>query len=126
MAVIDNSTDPWIDRWLRSREPRVELAVRYCLLGRFLKAQRSLAFRKRIDELIDLLKPNDDELASITQYASEIGQVIDGQIDIGKIEAQIKTVEPTPRRRQDQDLERFEQRLKELRNRANDSKNRAH
>jgi hypothetical protein len=115
MAVIDNSTDPWIDRWLRSREPRIELAVRYCLLGRFPKAQASLAFARRIDELVGLLKPNEDELAAITQYAREIGQVIDGQIDVGKIEERIKTAQPaTPRRRQDQDLERFEQRIKEI------------
>ena len=115
MELADNSTDPWIDRWLRSREPRIELAVRYCFLGRFQKAKASLAFSRRIDELVDLLKPNGDELAAITQFAREIGQVIDDQIDLRKIEARISAAEPlTPRRRQEQDLERFEKQIRKI------------
>ena len=128
MAVIDNSTDPGIDRWLRTREPRIELAVRYCLLGRSQKAKASLPFNRRVDELIDLLKPDEDELAALLRHAREIGQAINGPIDAQKIEAQINAVKRTTDRRQEQDdLELFEQRIKKLARQkpGNDRKGRA-
>jgi hypothetical protein len=115
MHPIDNSTDPQIDRWMRSLEPRVELALRYCMRDQFQKAKASPTFNRRIDELFNLLKPDEAELAAITRHAREIGQAIDGQIDVQKIDARIKAAEPvTPRRRLDQDLERLEERLKKI------------
>jgi len=116
MPTIDNSTEPRIDRWLRSQEPRVELALRYAIRGRFQKAKASPAFNRRVDELFDLLKPGEDELAAIMRHAREIGEAIAGQqIDAQKLDARIKATEPTTlRRRQDQDLERFEERLKKI------------
>jgi len=113
--LIDNSTDPGIDRWLRSREPRIELAVRYCLLGQFQKAKANPAFNRRVDELINLLKPDKDELAAILRHSREIGQAINGPIDAQKIEAQIAAVKRSTGRRQEQDdLERFEERIKKI------------
>lgn len=115
MRPIDNSTDPQIDRWMRTLEPRVELALRYCMLGQFQKAKASPTFNRRIDELFALLKPDEGELAAIMQHAREIGQAIDGRIDVQKIDARIKAVEfATPRRRLEQDLERLEERLKKI------------
>jgi hypothetical protein len=78
--LITNRTDPKLDRWLRKQPPRVELALRYSIRGRFQKAKASPAFNARVDELFDLLKRGEDELAAIVRHARELGQAIDGQI----------------------------------------------
>lgn len=114
MRPIDNSTDPQIDRWMRTLEPRIELALRYCMRGQFQKAKASPTFNRRIDELFALLKPDEGELAAIVEHAREIGKAIDGPIDVQKIDARIRAVPLTPRRRLEQDLERLEERLKKI------------
>jgi hypothetical protein len=40
---VSNPTDPKIDRWLRKQPPRVELALRYSIRGRFMKAIGKIA-----------------------------------------------------------------------------------
>jgi hypothetical protein len=77
---VSEPTDPRLDSWLRKQPPRVELALRYSMRGRFMKAKASPAFSARIDELFALLKPGEDELAAIMRHAREIGAAIDGQL----------------------------------------------
>jgi hypothetical protein len=73
-------TRPKIDRWLRKQPPRVELALRYSIRGRFRNLGDHRAFNARIDELFATLKPGEDELAAIVRHAREIGQAIEGQL----------------------------------------------
>jgi len=80
MPTIDNPTDPKIDRWLREQPPRVELALRYSIRGRFMRAKTSPTFNARVDELFALLQPGEDELAAIMRHAREIGQRIEGHL----------------------------------------------
>jgi hypothetical protein len=75
---IPSPTNPKLDRWLRKQPPRVELALRYSIRGRFDDAKASRAFNARVDELFAVLKPGEDELAAIVRHAREIGQAIDG------------------------------------------------
>jgi hypothetical protein len=84
---ISSPTDPKLNRWLRKQPPRVELALRYSMRGRFMKAKASSAFNARVDELFAVLKPGEDELAAIVRHAREIGQAIDGQIGSPKTAA---------------------------------------
>ena len=73
-------TDQKIDKWLRSQDPRAELALRYSIRGRFMEAKTNAAFNARVDELFALLKPDEDELPAILRHAREIGQTIDGHL----------------------------------------------
>jgi hypothetical protein len=66
------ASDPRIDRWLREQSPRVELAMRYAIRGKFLEHGGTLAHTARIDELFDMLNPTEDELAAIMRHAGEI------------------------------------------------------
>lgn len=85
MPAIDEPTrSPKVDRWLRQRDPRTEIALRYSIRGRFPKAKASPTFNARVDELFVLLKPDEDELAAIVRHAREIGQAIGGQIGAAK------------------------------------------
>ena len=77
---ISDPTDTKIDRWLRRQPPRVELALRYSIRGRFMKAKTNDAFNARVDELFAFLKPGEDELAAIMRHARELGQAIEGQV----------------------------------------------
>lgn len=88
--MITNPTDPKIDKWLCKQPPRVELALRYIIRGRFDAAKSNTAFNRRVDALFNLQKPGEDELAAIVRHAREIGQAI---------VAQIAPVEPRRRRR---------------------------
>lgn len=45
-----------------------------------MEAKTNAAFNARVDELFDLLKPDEDELAAIVRQARELGQGIEGQI----------------------------------------------
>lgn len=56
-------------RWFGRREPRVELAPRYKMHGRFPAAKTSSRFTARIDAPFDLLRPGADELAAILCHA---------------------------------------------------------
>jgi hypothetical protein len=58
----------------------VELALRYSMRGRFM----SPAFNAGVDELFALLKPGEDELATIMRHAREIGAAIAGQLGPAK------------------------------------------
>ena len=87
---VSSPTDPKIDRWLRKQPLRVELALRYSIRGRFHGAKANPAFNARVDELFELLRPSEDEFATILRQAREIGRAIEGQIG---------PVEPVARRR---------------------------
>lgn len=63
-------------RWFGRREPRVELAPRYKMHGRFPAAKTSSRFTAQIDELFDLLRPGADELAAILCHARAIGATL--------------------------------------------------
>lgn len=80
MRAMVNPNDPKIDRWLRSQEPRVELALRYSIRGRSMEAKTNAAFNARVDELFALLKPDEGEPAAIMRHARELGAAIDGQL----------------------------------------------
>ena len=78
--MITNPTDPKIDHWLRKPPPRVELALRYSIRGRFRNVGDHRVFNARIDELFAILRPGENEYAAILRHAREIGQAIDGQL----------------------------------------------
>jgi hypothetical protein len=79
MPVTD-PTDPKIDRWLRKQPPRLELAMRYAIRGKFLEHGRTLAHTARIDELFAMLNPSEDELAAIVRRAGEIRLAMEKEI----------------------------------------------
>jgi hypothetical protein len=78
--AVTRPTDPKIDRWLRRQPPRVELALRYAVRGRFDEAKSNTAFNARVDELFAILKPGEDELAVIVRHSRQIGAVIEQHI----------------------------------------------
>ena len=62
---INNPADPKLDLWLRTQPPRVELALRYAMRGRFSECRRCHAFNARIDELFGQIAPDGDDYAAI-------------------------------------------------------------
>ena len=82
--------DPKIDKWLRSIEPRQELAVRYAMRERFPEICADRVFTARIDELRAALNPDETQLAMILADARAIAGKLDELLDDGK---------PPPRRR---------------------------
>jgi hypothetical protein len=76
MPVYD-PTDPKIDRWLRQQPPKVELALRYSMRGRFRNIIARHHFNARIDELFAQIAPSGDEYAAILRHAREIGEALE-------------------------------------------------
>jgi hypothetical protein len=58
-------------------KPRVELALRYSIRVRFRNLSDSRAFSARIDELLSVLSPSEDEYAAILRHAREIGAAME-------------------------------------------------
>ena len=73
MRITDPS-DPKLDRWLRIQPPRVELALRYAIRGRFRNVAAQRAFNARVDELFGQIAPDGDDYAAILRHAREIGE----------------------------------------------------
>jgi hypothetical protein len=76
--------DPRIDRWLRRQPPRIELALRYAVRGRFRNLDDHRAFDSRLNELFEPIAPDEDEYAAILSHAREIGQAMSRQIGPAK------------------------------------------
>lgn len=75
------STDNATDRWLRSHQPRTELALRCSMRGQFEAAKNSAPFNARIDELYAAINPNEDQYAAILRHAREIGFALGKLLD---------------------------------------------
>lgn len=69
--------DPALQKWLRSLKPRTELAARYALRAKFLSLRGDEAFSARICELLQLLKPSDQELGEILGDAKRVSEAFD-------------------------------------------------
>jgi hypothetical protein len=78
---INNPSDPKLDRWLRKQPPRLELALRYAMRGRFRNIIARHHFSARIDELFGQLAPDGDEYAAILRHAREIGEAMEKELD---------------------------------------------
>lgn len=74
-AVSTADPTDLIDRWLRQQPPRVELALRYSIRGKF-RNMDSRAFNARVDELFAAISPDEDEYAAILRLAREIGRAM--------------------------------------------------
>ena len=69
--------DPALQNWLRSLKPRSELAARYALRAKFLSLRGDEKFSARIAELLQMLKPSDDELGAILADARRVSEAFD-------------------------------------------------
>lgn len=81
MPDINDPTDPKLDRWLGKQPPRVELALRNAVRGRYRNIAARRAFDARVDELFAIIAPNNDEYAAIIRHAREIGRSMREQLD---------------------------------------------
>lgn len=77
LSVPHDPEDPALQKWLRSLKPRTELAARYALRAKFLSLRGDEAFSARITELLQLLKPSDEELGAILADAQRVGEAFD-------------------------------------------------
>ena len=77
---ITNPSDPKLDLWLRTQPPRVELALRYAIRGRFRNVVARHAFNARVDELFGQIAPDGDDYAAILRHAREIGEAMEREI----------------------------------------------
>lgn len=69
--------DPALQKWLRSLKPRTELAARYALRAKFLSLRGDEAFSARIGELLQALKPSDQELGEILADAKRVSEAFE-------------------------------------------------
>lgn len=74
---VPNPSDPKLDRWLRAQPPKLELALRHSIRGRFRSIVDRRAFDARVDELFALIAPDGDEYAAILLHARELGDAIE-------------------------------------------------
>ncbi len=81
MRITDPS-DPKLDRWLRTQPPRVELALRYAIRGRFRNVAARRVFNARVDELFGQIAPDGDDYAAILRHAREIGEAMERETDV--------------------------------------------
>ena len=72
-----------IDRWLRKQPPKVELALRYAMRGRFRNVIARHHFNARIDKLFGQIAPDGDEYAAILRHAREIGDAMEQELTKG-------------------------------------------
>lgn len=77
---ITDASDPKLDLWLRTQPPRVELALRYAIGGKFMAHGGTLAHTARIDELFATINPSEDELAAIVRHSGEIRIAMEREI----------------------------------------------
>lgn len=85
--MAHDPADPALQKWLRSLKPRTELAARYALRAKFLALRGDDAFSARIGELLQVLKPSDEELGEILADAKRVSEAFE------------QPGEPAPRRR---------------------------
>ena len=81
MRITDPSA-PKLDLWLRAQPPRVELALRYAIRGKFMAHGGTLAQTARIDELFATINPSEDELAAIMRHSGEIRIAMERETDV--------------------------------------------
>lgn len=79
--------EPKFQKWLLSLEPRQELVIRFALRRHSPSVRADRANDARVDELMALLKPDEDRLALILADASMIAKDIE------------KVIEPQPETR---------------------------
>jgi hypothetical protein len=93
-VIVSSEKPPWLQgctywlgypsrcpsRWPRKQPPRVELALRYAIRGKYLANGGALAHTARIDELFAILNPSEDELAAIMRHAGKIRLSMERQL----------------------------------------------
>jgi hypothetical protein len=77
---VTDPSDPNLDRWLREQSPKVELALRYAIRGRFRNPAARRAYDARVDELFGRIAPDADEYAAILRHAREIGEAMEREV----------------------------------------------
>jgi hypothetical protein len=78
--LTSDPSDPKLDRWLRTHPPRLELALRYAMRGRFRNIIARHHFNARIDELFGQIAPDGDEYAAILRHARELSEAMEREL----------------------------------------------
>jgi hypothetical protein len=74
-----DTKDPKTEKWLRSRPPKTELAMRYALRGLFRDGDRKRD--ARIQELLREINPTEQEHAEILEHSLEIRATMVKELD---------------------------------------------
>lgn len=87
---VTGSTDPKLDKWLAKQPPRIELALRYAIPGKFMAHSGALAHTARIDQLFAAVNPSEDELAVIMRHSGEIRIAMERGLEVDGVVADLE------------------------------------